>query len=408
MSKSRYYLEQTVPELEDLKRKGLFDKPELTMIMRRRTDFEHRIGLRGSRVRDFLRYAEFENNLEQLRKKRWTRLSKAGELDTKPLVLDWAGPRRILFVYERATNRFPGEMAIWSAYLRYARAQGAVKVVYKAYTRLLQLQPTNVDAWISAGKYEFEDHANALGARTLLQRGLRFNPDAVELWLAYAQLELAYVCKLLQRRAVLGLLTEQQQRAAEKQAAAEDELTLPSVISAGDLNDELTKLPDADMNMLGNPDTNPALRGQVALTIYDVCVQLVLRAQPQDEFGGDRVAKASLDVLRRFLELFDRFDDLDRGFLCGHVVSLFQQRFPGSVEGMVWDTTLPVRHVAWDGAEFVAALQQTVNKAKAYRGKGAPAGFREAVVGYLTERFLASAGPEGKVRALVEGIIQRM
>lgn len=70
--KVRYYLEQSVPELEDLKAKGLFDKNEITMIMRRRTDFEHRIQGRGSKPRDFLKYADFEGNLEKLRKKRYT------------------------------------------------------------------------------------------------------------------------------------------------------------------------------------------------------------------------------------------------------------------------------------------------------------------------------------------------
>ena len=67
--KIRYYLEQSVPELEDLKIKGLFDKNEITMVMRRRTDFEHRITGRGCKPKDFLRYTEFETNLEKLRKR---------------------------------------------------------------------------------------------------------------------------------------------------------------------------------------------------------------------------------------------------------------------------------------------------------------------------------------------------
>jgi len=67
--KIRYYLEQSVPELEDLQRKKLFAKNEITMIMRRRTDFEHRIQGRGTKPRDFLKYAEFETNLEKLRKR---------------------------------------------------------------------------------------------------------------------------------------------------------------------------------------------------------------------------------------------------------------------------------------------------------------------------------------------------
>lgn len=37
--------------------------------------------------------------------------------------------------------------------------------------------------WILAAKWEFENNKNADNARTLMQRGLRFNPASKALWL---------------------------------------------------------------------------------------------------------------------------------------------------------------------------------------------------------------------------------
>lgn len=66
------------------------------MIMRRRTDFEHRINSRGSKSRDYLKYVEFESNLEKLRKKRYNRLSSVGLINTKPSISDWADRKSVV------------------------------------------------------------------------------------------------------------------------------------------------------------------------------------------------------------------------------------------------------------------------------------------------------------------------
>jgi U3 small nucleolar RNA-associated protein 6 len=39
------------------------------------------------------------------------------------------------------------------------------------------------DLWILAAKWEFEDHGNTDNARSLLHRGLRFNPETKHVWL---------------------------------------------------------------------------------------------------------------------------------------------------------------------------------------------------------------------------------
>lgn len=75
----------------------------------------------------------------------------------------------------------------------------------RLFARALQLHPRNPGLWIKAASWEFFDGGNASSARSLMQRGLRINPGARNLWLQYFRLEFSYVEKLMGRREILGL-----------------------------------------------------------------------------------------------------------------------------------------------------------------------------------------------------------
>lgn len=75
----------------------------------------------------------------------------------------------------------------------------------KLFARALQLHPRNSGLWIKAASWEFFDASNSSSARSLMQRGLRINPGAKNLWLQYFRLEFCYVEKVTGRRKVLGL-----------------------------------------------------------------------------------------------------------------------------------------------------------------------------------------------------------
>lgn len=424
--KIRYYLEQSVPELEDLQNKGLFEKHEITMIMRRRTDFEHRIQGRGSTARDFLRYSEFEMNLEALRKKRYHRLNKVGLVDTRPSISDWAGVRRILFIYQRGTNRYPNNLDIWNNYLNFAKKNGAIKIVYKIYSRLLQLQPRNVNAWLSAAKYEFEVNNNAKGSRVLFQRSLRLNPDSSELWINYFQFELTYISKLLTRRKVLGLITDQQQldeidkenkqysdklnesnklmaSSNEKNTGEEndDKIALPNE----DLRDELNNLPDADMNMLGNPETNPALKGDVALAIFDSGIRKLT-----DTITVNKLDKMFV-IVDKFLNVIDKFSDLNQDYLYLHILNYLQLNYPHEVNTWFIDVSLPIRSSSVKDSSFSDNLQLAVNKFMAYKNKVPTKENHKSklltskFVSYLQDNYLTNE--ETKLNDLLRAIIKK-
>lgn len=70
-------IEKRLPELEDLLVKELFSQEELNHIIKKRKAFEFAISRRITQKADYLRYIEYEINLEQLRVKRKSRLSKS-------------------------------------------------------------------------------------------------------------------------------------------------------------------------------------------------------------------------------------------------------------------------------------------------------------------------------------------
>ncbi|GMM35169.1 snoRNA-binding rRNA-processing protein [Saccharomycopsis crataegensis] len=409
--KVRYFLEQSVPELQDLQNKGLFEKNEITMIMRRRTDFEHRIQARGCKPKDFIRYLEFEKNLEKLRGKRFNRYKKVGACDTRRSLSDYAGVKRIFFIYERAVDRYPNEISLWNNYLLYAKKNGSVKTVYNIYTKVLQIHPTNIRFWISAANYEFEENFNVKASRVLFQKALRFNAESLDLWLAYTEFELLYITKLLERRRILGLLTEKQQQENEgtevkksifeNQEEDEDDdnvLKLPNNID-DDVKQELKQLPEADMNMLGNPEQNPALRGDIALTIFDVAFKTLLKHKAKIMNSESKFLKQTKEELvlgyaGEFLVIFDKFKNLNRSNLSGHVINHVLQLIPHDTKAKLLDIALPIRYDTIESQNFVDDLKLSVNKFMAYKSKMDDSKLTGLFVEYLNDQFINNVDNE--------------
>ncbi|KAL6449445.1 UTP6 U3 small nucleolar RNA-associated protein 6 [Candida maltosa Xu316] len=403
--------------------------------LEQRTDFEHRITGRGSKPRDFLKYVDFEINLEKLRKKRYARLSKVGLVDTKPSISDWAGVRRIFFIFDRSVKRYPGEIDLWSKYLGFAKKSGAIKIIYKIYSRLLQLQPRNIDPWLSATNYEFDTNGNAKGARVLFQKGLKMNSESMELWINYAKFELIYISKLLARRKVLGLITEKQQREQmeteeakrqqelkknstidEEEVDGDDEFNGDKIVlpSSEEIKDQLNHLPEADMNMLGNPETNPALKGDVVLTIFDLCIPAILKTIPKYSTVVKPDDK-TFEIVDKFLNLFDKFPDLNREYLYLHVLNYLQKEHSEDLRTILIDITLPIRNITIESDTLAESLQLSVNKFIAYKRKLKNATDKDTLtnmfVNHLNNQFFnyddEEKEPNAKIDALLKAIIKK-
>ncbi|MCJ1437162.1 U3 snoRNP protein [Xylographa pallens] len=267
--KARFYLEQSIPELQEFERKKIFTKDEVSSIAKNRSDFEHKLNGRGSVPSDYARYVAYEMNLETLRRKRTKRMGQKNAGHT--------GQKRISFILDRATRKFHGDVALWMQYLDYSRQQKAYKKVAQILTSVLRLHPTKPELWIHAAKYVMEDQGDMTGARSYMQRGLRFCKQSKELWLEYARLELIYIAKIARRREILGLnspLYEHTSQSALNDQETDheaDHIALPR-ITAEDINPSLSTDDTADQIVSQNLSKSPVLTGAIPIAIFDAAM----------------------------------------------------------------------------------------------------------------------------------------
>jgi hypothetical protein len=133
-----------------------------------RRNFEYRLKRRVVKKIDFIRYLEYEMQLEALRQKRKERLelkkpySKVNHVGAKE---DYAIIRRIHFIFDRAVNKFKGDVDLWKNYIEFSKSTGAKNVLNRLYTRCIQLLPTEPYFWIDAGLWEFQERHNMTSAR---------------------------------------------------------------------------------------------------------------------------------------------------------------------------------------------------------------------------------------------------
>ncbi|KAJ5266824.1 RRNA processing protein Utp6 [Penicillium angulare] len=359
--KARFYLEKSVPELKEYEQKKLFSKDEITSIIKKRSDFEHKLNARGAKPIDFVRYVEYEINLESLRKKRVKRMGiRSGGHN---------GQRRIFFILDRATRKFHGDVNIWIQYIEYTRKQKAYKKLSMILTDALRFHPTNAELWIYAAKYSLDEHADMTQARSFMQRGLRFCKNARNLWIQYAKLELIYVAKLVARQKILGLDTASQRPKAVEQPGLDahdaDMISLPK-ITEEDINPTLPG-DEVDENALETLNATPALSGAIPMAIFDSAMK--------NFDNDDRLAF-------NFYDMVLEFEDVPclRKIL-GHVVETLQSSQPTSPRTRICYIKFPTAGVRVTSPDFPRALGSSLALLK--ESQPLDAGLAQEVVNWL-------------------------
>lgn len=266
--KARFYLEQSVPDLQELLQKKIFTKEEVTSIAKRRSAFEHKISSRGSIASDYARYAEYEINLESLRRKR------SGRLGVK--VTSYTGQRRTLSILDRATRKFHGDIALWLQYLTFARRQKANKRVSQIITSMLRLHPTSPELWIYAAEYALEERGDVTEARAYMQRGLRFCSQSKSLWSEYLKFEMIYIAKIIARRQILGLDSScaKVSQATDSNTMNADMIILPPATMMDDRDTEHQKPGSSHKRRLDdNIVSTSTLSGAIPIAIFNSAVE---------------------------------------------------------------------------------------------------------------------------------------
>ena len=287
-------------------------------------------------------------NLETLRRKRIKRLGirTAG----------FNGQRRIFFVLDRATRKFPGDIKLWAQYIEYAREQKAFKKLSQIFTDALRLLPTNADLWIYAAKYSLEDHADMTNSRSYMQRGLRFCKSSKKLWIHYAKLELIYIAKLVARQRILGLDQEikpSMQAGEGLDDPDADMIALPHV-TGEDVNPSEGDKDGVDHAALQHLNSTPALSGAIPLAIFDSAIKNF--SDSSDRFGHE------------FYDMVTEFEDVPclRKIL-GHIVDVTLAAKPASYHTQICYIKFPTAGIRLTSAEFPRALGESLGRLKEHR-----------------------------------------
>lgn len=342
--RASFYIEQTVPELQEWLHKEIFSKSEITQITSRRTRFEHIVNSREATPSVYSRYASYEMNLESLRKKRVKRMGVKMPMHT--------GQRRIYYILDRATKKFHGDLGLWMLYVEYARKCGAHRKTAELLTKMLRLHPGKPELWIYAANWALDEEGDVDAARGYLQRGLRFCERAKQLWIEYAKLEMIYIAKIVGRRRILGLGGRQTSTLEEPPvdgagvALDADTITLPSV-TAADLqpvseDEALSQQLDDQLGM------SPVLAGAIPMSIFDAAMQ---------KFQRDEALAV------RFFDMFAEFETLPcLQQILQHVLIVLRSEKLPSLSAFFCLLRMPLVGLVTSDPRFPAALGQALAK----------------------------------------------
>ncbi|KAK3815275.1 MAG: U3 small nucleolar RNA-associated protein 6-domain-containing protein [Benniella sp.] len=369
----QFYMEEMIPEMRDLEQKGIFSKKEIASILKKREKFEYALKRRISKKADFLRYIEYEMNLEELRKKRRARMV----IKAKMSISDYAGPRRIYFIYRRCLTKFKGDISIWLQYINYAKKTGASRTLGKIFAQAIQLHPTNEKLWILAAAWEWEENANVVAARVLLQRALRLNTTTESLWHEYFRLELVYIAKILARREVLGIEASpedlEKSLLEDKDVDTDNMIKLPGVTGEeffgkeGDNMDEDEEEPVSGKKAKSKSskkakkhtplteekaeglksETNPVLRGEIAMVIFRNGIQEIPHS-----FS---FRKGFLDIANSFIKPKPLKDDSIQ-----YIYDSIEQDFKDIPEARALVARRPIDAHKVDEVGYVKGVSETV------------------------------------------------
>lgn len=252
--------------------KKIFSKDEIRTLVKKRSDFEHKVLARGSTPVDYARYAAWEISLEHLRQQRCKRLKIKGDMDH-------SGQARIFQIFDRGTKKHPGDVALWMSFLECARKAKATKKFKTVLTAAIRLQPTRSEFWLYAARWTLETDADMAGARSYMQRGTRFCTRSKDLWIEYCKLEMIYLLKIALRRIALGLDVDHTIE-APVEAPTEEEAFDPSVdvlefsdLKTHSLKQNMVAKVEVDSEATKDPMNTPFLQGAIPLAIFDAACQ---------------------------------------------------------------------------------------------------------------------------------------
>lgn len=138
--------------------------------MARRREFEYMLRRHEARRLDYMRYVEYELNLESLRALRTKRIeggavgsnhrSKKKNKKGKAAAADFCCVRLVRWIFDRAVMKFPGDVDIWLHYIEFSSRQGQSKV--RTAARAVLGRRTDWPGEAGTGRFSASCHGGGL------------------------------------------------------------------------------------------------------------------------------------------------------------------------------------------------------------------------------------------------------
>ena len=287
-------LDAMVPPLLDLQDRQVFTPKEIKAILAQRRESEYALRRRHVRKSDYIQYIQHEVKLEQLRTLRTKRIKKQQrrEQPSNDTIQAQQQPsgfnskhigdkhfiQHLHLLWKRTLQKFPNDLSLLLQYIDFCKTTKSFQKLTRAYAMALQCHgkatTTNtqmpIALWIEAASHEWFAKHNMSSARVLLQRGIRINPNAYDLYVQYFTLELHFVQFLQGRQQQLLQSSDDSEDSSDDDQDNKQEL--PSSSSA---DHTLAKLVlDHAMRAIAKDSKATEMdRTQWALQFLDTCRQ---------------------------------------------------------------------------------------------------------------------------------------
>lgn len=192
-------MEKMVPELESYRRFEVFTEEEIKDIIETRRTHEYRLQRCSKQLVDYLRYIQYEMDLEQ----RKEAIKEKKFIGGTRHVFETS--RRIISLFRAALQKFPGDKALFVQFVEYAMSKKHYDDLKLFFGDYCLRNMRDVDLWIfCAGK--LLETGDADSARVVMQKGIRANPGSTKIKLEYFRLEVLYMEEVLKLKEEPDLL----------------------------------------------------------------------------------------------------------------------------------------------------------------------------------------------------------
>lgn len=308
-------LETTVDQLRTFQKLDVLTEHEAKQVSHKRRNLEIDLLRKGVTPKHYFRYIQYEHNVQLLLKRRVQNLSSKGVTQSEKRMLKKAlflQGSRILFLFNRASRKFPSDKTVWKNYFKYCLRTDSFRMASRVLGKALARLPNSEELWLIAISFEFDRRKNMRAARTIAQKALRQLENSQLLWKEYFRIELYYLCRQIFQRQYLGLPIPQQEQVDIPEVVAEE-----SPNNNRETTDGLIMLQDSDGEE-ENEEDQLVLDDELNLVYQDISQQSSVSIENSKEMSANKTSSIPLSfweggvvllILKHILERW-KSDDL--------------------------------------------------------------------------------------------------